>query len=209
MNQAYVSPLILSRVAASSVGHVGTPSLAGQARRRKTLGLASRLRQAEGDLHEDQLCESRSRSRVDRFADKPLHRRYDAVVQGQFIALDQRTESGRRQVWLGARIRRVLGFGVGRSGSLCLHRKTGRTSLQAGLRGGTEVVRRALRTGMAKGQGMKLLKQFHLLRPVHTPLKRGVNERGVTATAVHGINTRLESGVMSAGRENRFNGFPN
>ncbi len=55
---------------------------------------------------------------------------------------------------------------------------------------------------------MKLLKQFHSARAACTPLKRGVNERAARASAVHPINARLQSGVMNAGLENRFNGFP-
>jgi hypothetical protein len=55
---------------------------------------------------------------------------------------------------------------------------------------------------------MKLLKQFHLARTAYTPLKRGVNERSANVSVVCLINTRLQSGVMNTGRENRFNGFP-
>jgi ABC-type protease/lipase transport system fused ATPase/permease subunit len=59
---------------------------------------------------------------------------------------------------------------------------------------------------VAKGQGMKLLKQFHSPRAAYTSLKRGVNERAsstramhmpkvITSLAVHLINTRFQPGA--------------
>lgn len=205
MNQSYVAPLLFPRLATHRVGHVGASSLAGQACGRKALGLASRLRQAKGGLHEDQLREPRSRSRVNRFADEPLHRRYDAAVQGQFVTLDQRTEPRRGQVRLGTWIWSVLGFGVRCFGSLCLHREAGRTSSETGFCRGTKAIRRTLRTRMAKGQGMKLLKQFHSSRPIHTPLKRGVNERtAITSASYDWLRPCVEEiSVNQTSREDR------
>lgn len=195
MNQTYVASLLLSRLATHRVGHTGTTSTAGQAVSSKGFDASARLRQREEHLHEDQLRESRSRSRVDRFADKSLHRGHDAVAQGQFVALDQRTEPRRGQVRLGTRVWSVLGFGVRRCRSVRLHRQSGRTSSEARLCRRIETVRRTLWAGVAKGQGMKLLKQFHSPRAANTPLKRGVNERAARTGAVHLINTRFQPGV--------------
>ncbi|HZL13388.1 MAG TPA: transposase [Verrucomicrobiae bacterium] len=94
MNQAYVSSRLLAGLAALGVGDVGTSSIVGQARSAQIVGIFVRLRQREGHLHENQLCERRSRSRVDRFANEIFGGRSDATFQRQFIALDQRKQSG-------------------------------------------------------------------------------------------------------------------
>jgi hypothetical protein len=233
MNQAYVRPLILASLVAPGVGDVGASSVAGQARSGEALGASARLRQRQGHLHEDQLREPGSRSRVDRSTDESGYRRHDATLQRQFVALGERAESRHWQVRLGTRVGCFLGFGVRHCGSLRLHRESGRTSSEEGFCRGTEAVRRALRAGVAEGQGMKLLKQLHSATAPCTWLKPGVNETAINEASCEShksdldlINTRLQSGVRSASVQlvsltpgfsrvqraacdgNRFNGFP-
>src|SRR6266498_1461831 len=123
MNPACVSSLLLSRLAAFSVGHTGAASASGKACRSKTLGASPRLRQTEGYLHEDQLRESGPRSRVGGFADELEHRRPHATIERRFVALGKRAEFGRGQVRLGTRLWRVLGFGVSPGGGVRLYRE--------------------------------------------------------------------------------------
>lgn len=82
-----------------------------------------------------------------------------------------------------ARLRRVFGFGIRGFRSLRLYRESGRTPSQAHLCRRTEVVCGALRPEVAKGRGMKLLKQFRSRLAARTSLKRGVNEKKETGKA--------------------------
>ena len=176
MSQAYVPSCLLASLAALGVGHVGASSHFGQAGCIKALRVSARLRQREGHIHEDQFCERRPCSRVDRLANEPVHRSAYAAFQGQFVTLGQRAEFGRGQIRLGPWLRRVLRFGIGCCGSGELHRETGRTSPEKGFYRGIETVCRALRTGMARG--LKPLKRFqYSSRLSCTSLKRGVNEK--------------------------------
>jgi len=174
MSQIYVSPFLFACLAASGVGNAGTLSIAGQVCGGKAFRVFGRLCEAEKHLHEDQFCKRRPRSRVNRFANKSFHRGSHAVVQGRLITLDQREKSGRGQVWLGTRLRRILCFGVRRRGSLRLHFESGGTPSETGFCRGIKIVRRTIRAGVA--QRLKPLKRFPFTQPICTPLRRGVNE---------------------------------
>jgi hypothetical protein len=106
MSQTYVPPFLFAGLAALGVGNTGASSVAGQACGDEAFRVFDGLCEAEEHLHEDQFCERRPRSRVDRFANESFHRGSHAIVQGRLIALDQREQSGHEQVWLGR------GYGV-------------------------------------------------------------------------------------------------
>jgi hypothetical protein len=177
MNQAHVSSRLLSGLAALGVGDVGASSVADEVRSGQTVGVFVGLCQREGHLHENQLCERRPRSRVDRFADEIFDRRNHAAFQRQFVALGEREQSGCGQVWLGTRLRSVFRFRVGSCGSRALHRESGRASSKKRFRGRIETFCGTIRLGMARG--LKPLKRFqYFSSPSYTSLKRGVNESG-------------------------------
>ena len=181
MNHAYVSPFLFTGMVAFGVGDAGAAPFPGEACGSKAFRISIPICGTEEDLHEDQLREPGSCSRFDRFADRIKHRRTGAVAQGQFLVLDQRAESGCRKVRLGTGLRRVFSFGVGCRGSVRVHRGPGRTSPEKKFYRGTKIIRRALWIGMARGQDMKLLKQFHGGFDSRTPLKWSVNENSKQA----------------------------
>jgi hypothetical protein len=173
MNQTYVSSRLLANLAALGVGNVGTSSVADKTRSGQTVGIFVGLRQREGHLHKNQLCECRSRSRIDRFADEIFDRRSDATFQRQFVALGQREPSGCWQIWLGTRLRSVLGFRVGGCRSGALHRESGRAPSEKKFCGRIETFCGTIRLGMARG--LKPLKRFQYSSCAScTSLKRGV-----------------------------------
>ncbi len=177
MNRIYVSSHLFASLAALGVGDVGTSAIAGETCGGQAVGIFVRLRQREGHLHENQLCERRSRSCFDRFANEIFDGRGHATFQRQFIALDQREQSGGGQVWMGTRLRGVFGIRINRGRSRALHLQSGRTSPEQKFPGRIETICGTIRLGMARG--LKPLKRFqHSPNPSGTSLKRGVNENG-------------------------------
>jgi hypothetical protein len=175
MNETYVSSRLFAGLVAHSVGNFGTPSAANQARGSKAVRVPLRLRKGKGYSHENQLCECRPRSRSHRFANEFSHSGHDAIVKGQFFALDKRTESDPREIRLGTRLRRVFGFRIGNAGRVKLHCGSGRTSSKAKLYGRIGTICNTARLAMATR--LKPLKRFQHTTEPGTPLKRGVMEK--------------------------------
>ncbi len=171
----YVRSFLFACLASSRLGHTRTPTTADEARRAQVVGISSRLRQSEGHLYENQFCESRSCSRIDRSPNTVFYRGNHATFQGRLVALAERAEFDSRKVWMGSWLRSFFGVRIQCSRRGQRYCQAGGTPPKEGLRRRTQIVCRTAWAEMA--ERLKPLKRFQVCSPAFTGLKPGVNEK--------------------------------